>query len=270
MAPGSVNSKPETGRLAVILSITTFPPIAIAAPIFKLWTDIGIYNTYQGLIIPYLTFALPSPAELIVSNPAIDWARQYLPAFRDVQSQKAPAHSLAAAAVASAPLEERFENPWFKAVENAVFLSLRNAIGAEVERARDAGKADRDKARALADGYLEIWKGMTAKLDAKFTERHRFLAEHDRQLLRLFDGFPMELADLDKIDPALDAAFAAESPDAELSKIAETLDGLESRLNLSRESRQRRGVGLPAEYMRPAARSTRRRRRHQRRHNRSP
>jgi multiple sugar transport system permease protein len=45
--------------LAVILSITTFPPIAIAAPIFKLWTDIGIYNTYAGLIIPYLTFALP-------------------------------------------------------------------------------------------------------------------------------------------------------------------------------------------------------------------
>jgi multiple sugar transport system permease protein len=45
--------------LAVILSITTFPPIAIAAPIFKLWTDIGIYNTYEGLIIPYLTFALP-------------------------------------------------------------------------------------------------------------------------------------------------------------------------------------------------------------------
>ena len=31
--------------LAVILSITTFPPIAIAAPLFKLWTDIGLYNT---------------------------------------------------------------------------------------------------------------------------------------------------------------------------------------------------------------------------------
>jgi multiple sugar transport system permease protein len=45
--------------LAVILSISTFPPIAIAAPIFKLWTDIGLYNTWTGLIIPYLTFALP-------------------------------------------------------------------------------------------------------------------------------------------------------------------------------------------------------------------
>ncbi|HEV2724550.1 MAG TPA: carbohydrate ABC transporter permease [Thermoleophilaceae bacterium] len=45
--------------LAVILSISTFPPIAIAAPIFKLWSDVGLYNTYPGLIIPYLTFALP-------------------------------------------------------------------------------------------------------------------------------------------------------------------------------------------------------------------
>jgi multiple sugar transport system permease protein len=45
--------------LAVILSISTFPPIAIAAPIFEMWNDIGLYNTYAGLILPYLTFALP-------------------------------------------------------------------------------------------------------------------------------------------------------------------------------------------------------------------
>jgi multiple sugar transport system permease protein len=45
--------------LAVILSITTFPPIAIAAPLFKLWTEFGLYNTWAGLIIPNLTFALP-------------------------------------------------------------------------------------------------------------------------------------------------------------------------------------------------------------------
>jgi multiple sugar transport system permease protein len=53
--------------LAVILSISTFPPIAIAAPIFKLWTDIGLYNTYPGLIIPYLTFALPLCIYILVS-----------------------------------------------------------------------------------------------------------------------------------------------------------------------------------------------------------
>src|ERR1700761_3259997 len=34
--------------LAVVLSISTFPPIAIAAPLFKLWTDIGLYNPDNG------------------------------------------------------------------------------------------------------------------------------------------------------------------------------------------------------------------------------
>jgi multiple sugar transport system permease protein len=53
--------------LAVVLSISTFPPIAIAAPIFKLWTDIGLYNTYTGLIIPYLTFALPLAIYILAS-----------------------------------------------------------------------------------------------------------------------------------------------------------------------------------------------------------
>ena len=53
--------------LAIILSISTFPAIAIAAPIFKLWTDIGIYDTRIGLIIPYLTFALPLAIYILTS-----------------------------------------------------------------------------------------------------------------------------------------------------------------------------------------------------------
>ena len=35
--------------LAIILSISTFPPIAIAAPIFKLWTEFGLYVTTTWL-----------------------------------------------------------------------------------------------------------------------------------------------------------------------------------------------------------------------------
>jgi multiple sugar transport system permease protein len=55
--------------LALILSITTFPPIAIAAPIFKLWTDIGLFNAEfgLGLIPPYLTFALPLAIYILTS-----------------------------------------------------------------------------------------------------------------------------------------------------------------------------------------------------------
>ena len=53
--------------LAVILSISTFPPIAIAAPLFKLWTDIGLHNTYIGLILPFLTFILPLTIYILTS-----------------------------------------------------------------------------------------------------------------------------------------------------------------------------------------------------------
>ena len=53
--------------LAIVLSISTFPPIAIAAPVFKLWTDIGLYNTYLGLILPFLTFVLPLTVYILVS-----------------------------------------------------------------------------------------------------------------------------------------------------------------------------------------------------------
>jgi len=53
--------------LAIVLSISTFPQIAIAAPLFKIWTDIGLYNTLVGLVIPYLTFALPLSIYILVS-----------------------------------------------------------------------------------------------------------------------------------------------------------------------------------------------------------
>ena len=53
--------------LAIVLTITTFPQIAIAAPIFKLWRDIGLYNTIPGLVIPYLTFALPLAIYILTS-----------------------------------------------------------------------------------------------------------------------------------------------------------------------------------------------------------
>ena len=53
--------------LALILSVTTFPGIAIAAPLFKLWSDVGLYNTLVGLVIPYITFALPLSIYILVS-----------------------------------------------------------------------------------------------------------------------------------------------------------------------------------------------------------
>jgi trehalose/maltose transport system permease protein len=53
--------------LALILSITTFPPIAIAAPLFKLWTDTGIYDSLIGLVPPFLAFTLPLTIYILTS-----------------------------------------------------------------------------------------------------------------------------------------------------------------------------------------------------------
>jgi multiple sugar transport system permease protein len=53
--------------LGIVLTISTFPQIAIAAPLFRLWTDIGLYNTLIGLVLPYLTFALPLSIYILVS-----------------------------------------------------------------------------------------------------------------------------------------------------------------------------------------------------------
>ena len=53
--------------LALLLSISTFPPIAIAAPVFELWTDIGLYNSYLGLILPSLAFGLPLTVYILAS-----------------------------------------------------------------------------------------------------------------------------------------------------------------------------------------------------------
>jgi multiple sugar transport system permease protein len=53
--------------LTLVLSVTTFPTIAIAAPMFSLWTDLGLYDTLPGLIIPKLTFALPMAIYILTS-----------------------------------------------------------------------------------------------------------------------------------------------------------------------------------------------------------
>jgi multiple sugar transport system permease protein len=45
--------------LAGALAIVIFPPISIVGPLFDMWRSLGLYNTWPGLIIPYMTFTLP-------------------------------------------------------------------------------------------------------------------------------------------------------------------------------------------------------------------
>ncbi len=41
------------------LAIAMFPPISTVGPLFDMWRTLGLYDTWLGLIIPYLSFSLP-------------------------------------------------------------------------------------------------------------------------------------------------------------------------------------------------------------------
>jgi len=45
--------------LAAALAIAMFPPVSIIGPLFNMWRTLGLYDTWAGLILPYMTFTLP-------------------------------------------------------------------------------------------------------------------------------------------------------------------------------------------------------------------
>jgi multiple sugar transport system permease protein len=45
--------------LAAALAIAMFPPVSIVGPLYDMWRTLGLYDSWLGLIIPYMTFTLP-------------------------------------------------------------------------------------------------------------------------------------------------------------------------------------------------------------------
>lgn len=45
--------------LGAVLAVSTFPQISIVSPLFLVLRALGLIDTYAGLVLPYVTFALP-------------------------------------------------------------------------------------------------------------------------------------------------------------------------------------------------------------------
>ncbi len=45
--------------LSLALAIAMFPVVALVGPLFDMWRALGLFNTWPGLIIPYMSFTLP-------------------------------------------------------------------------------------------------------------------------------------------------------------------------------------------------------------------
>ena len=54
-----LNFKGKRLVLSLALAIAMFPVVSLIGPLFDLWTTFGLYNTWLGLIIPYMSFTLP-------------------------------------------------------------------------------------------------------------------------------------------------------------------------------------------------------------------
>ena len=52
--------------LAFVLAVSMFPQISIVAPLYLVLRKLGLLDTYPGLVLPYLTFAMPLTIWMLV------------------------------------------------------------------------------------------------------------------------------------------------------------------------------------------------------------
>ena len=53
--------------MAALLSVSMFPQISIAGPVWRILRRLGWLNTYQGLVFPYVTLTLPLGVWIVAS-----------------------------------------------------------------------------------------------------------------------------------------------------------------------------------------------------------
>ena len=56
----------KAALLALVLAVSMFPQISIVSPLYLVLRELQLLNTYPGLVLPYLTFAMPLTIWLLV------------------------------------------------------------------------------------------------------------------------------------------------------------------------------------------------------------
>jgi ABC-type glycerol-3-phosphate transport system permease component len=60
---------PVRGKAAILLAVlaaSMFPQVSLVSPLYLLLREAGLLNTFPGLVLPYLTFAMPLTVWLLV------------------------------------------------------------------------------------------------------------------------------------------------------------------------------------------------------------
>jgi ABC-type glycerol-3-phosphate transport system permease component len=56
----------KAALLGFVLAVGMFPQISVVSPLYLLLRELGLINTFPGLVLPYLTFAMPLTVWLLV------------------------------------------------------------------------------------------------------------------------------------------------------------------------------------------------------------
>jgi len=65
-AIGRLRFRGKSLLLAFVLAVSMFPQIAIVSPLYLVLRELRLIDTYPGLVVPYLTFAMPLSIWLLV------------------------------------------------------------------------------------------------------------------------------------------------------------------------------------------------------------
>jgi len=186
-------------------------------------------------------FGLPAEADLIVSLPELDWARNeraLLERLRASEFQpKADAalpllEDLIARLLETEVLEKNGEDWWFRASGQLAVHYLEEVVHGLAVRSKDSAPGDGRKLREAAERATAKWSEALSKVPKDFLIRNP-IHDNPKRLAGLLEEFPVDSAEVDKID--VSACFLGASPDLALEQVISDLskirDQQESRLS---------------------------------------
>jgi hypothetical protein len=166
---------------------------------------------------------------MVGAGPELPWARtertlldkiRLSDARSDALESGPTLEALLSQMLAAESFERTGENRWFKISGQLTLHFVEEVIQNLAAMSKEATPERRQKLREAAEKCRARWSEALAKVPRESLMRNQ-VHENPRRLATLMEEFPVDSAEIDKVD--LDACFVAEAPDAALENVISAL-----------------------------------------------